>query len=315
MAGFKYVRVFWKSDLMVEDLKEFEKLINEKNISDVDTMMEESKRLVKDKIPDFEKKYNEVIQKRGIVIDASITLETAFDELITKTGGEDLVMNPEKKEFHLITGLRGKDELGGLGFKQKVSLVKGILRKNEEEAVYRDYIQSEKWKEKNNQFVSHFKKCAKCDGIENLSSFHISLENFGEEEISDVEVLCWLCQMRRKPIKIELLKMPDPPLLADLEKIVTIRDIFAHVAINWLSNNLEFNDTTPYTKHFFKFNPNWKNVNVAFKEFMDLQKEMLELIPVYIKGVLLKREIFSQFLLGKPYSEILDDFEKLKGMP
>lgn len=300
---------------MVEDLKEFEKLIKEKNISDVDTMMEESKKMVKDKIPDFEKKYKEVIYMRGVVLDASITLEIAFDELITKTGGEDLVMDSQKKEFHLITGLREKNELGGLGFGQKVALVKGILRKNEEEAVYRDYIQSEEWKEKDDGFVNHVKKCAKCDCMDNLRSFHVSLENLGKEELFDVEVLCWICQMRRKPIKVELPKMPDPPLLADLEKIVTIRDIFAHVAINWLSNDLEFNDANPPTKHLFKPNPNWKNVNIAFNEFIDLQKEILELIPVYIKGVLLKRELFSQILLEKSYSEVLEEGKKSKEKP
>ena len=46
---------------MTEDLKEFDNLIKEKNISDVDRMTEESKRFVKEKIPNLNEKYKEVV--------------------------------------------------------------------------------------------------------------------------------------------------------------------------------------------------------------------------------------------------------------
>ena len=95
---------------MTEDLKEFDKLIKKKKISDVDEMLEESKKLTKN-IPQLKERYEKVVVARGNVLEASIKVEMAFDELITKTGGEDLVMNPDKKEFHLITGVKKENEL------------------------------------------------------------------------------------------------------------------------------------------------------------------------------------------------------------
>src|SRR3989338_4601871 len=107
---------------MTEDLKEFDKLRREKRISDVDTMLKESKNIT-EKIPDLKERHEKVVIARGNVIEASIKVEMAFDELITKTGGEDLVLNHEKKEFHLITGARKENELRGLGFKNKVRII------------------------------------------------------------------------------------------------------------------------------------------------------------------------------------------------
>ncbi len=219
---------------MVEDIKEFDKLIKEKNISDVDTMMEESKKVVdKSKLGE---RYKEVVIMRGKIIEASIILEMAFNEVITKTGGEDLIINPEKKEFHLISGAKKENELGGLGFKDKIKILKSILLK-------------------------------------------------AGEEPPDA---------------------PESPLLADLEKIAIIRDIFAHAPVSWFSKELEFDDN-PYYKHFFKLNLKWKSIPTAFNEFMSLQKEILELIPAYIKLVLLKRELFSRMLLGKSFNDILKE--------
>ncbi|MBS3089625.1 hypothetical protein J4461_01955 [Candidatus Pacearchaeota archaeon] len=295
---------------MTEDLKEFDNLIKEKNISDVDRMTEESKRFVKEKIPNLNEKYKEVVIARGRVIEASIILETAFDELITKTGGEDLVINPEKKEFHLITGAKNKNELGGLGFNDKIRILKNILKKMDDEVVYRDYIQSEEWKKKDGYFINYFKKCSKCGSTEQLSTHHIHYENFGKEDIPDVGVLCWYCQLGKKSTSIELPNSPEPPLLSDLEKISKIRDIFAHVTISWLAKELEFDDSNPCTKHLFKLNPKWKNLPIAFDEFMNLQKEILVLIPVYIKNILLKREIFSNILLGGNYNDVLKKYSQ-----
>jgi len=193
---------------MTEDLKEFDKLIREKKISGVDKMLKESKKLT-EKIPDLKEKHEKVVIARGNVIEASVKVEMAFDELITKTGGEDLVMNPEKKEFHLITGAIEENRLigsKGLRFGYKIKILKEILMKVEKERVYRDYIQSKKWKEKDRYFVNYFKKCKKCGSIENLSSCHTSYENFGKEEISDVEVLCWFHQIGQNPTPFRFTK-------------------------------------------------------------------------------------------------------------
>lgn len=293
---------------MTEDLKEFDKLIREKKISDVDEMLEESKKLTKN-IPDLKERHEKVVVARGNVIEASVKVEMAFDELITKTGGEDLIIDQEKKEFHLITGAKKENELGGLKFKSKVRIIKEILKKIDDEVTYRDYLQSEAWEKKNSYFVSHFKKCKKCGGIEQLSSHHISYENFGKEEISDVEVLCWYCQLGQKPKPLELPNNPEPPLLVDLEKFVALRDLFAHVPVSWFAKELEFDDNPRY-KHFFKTNQKWKSIPFALKEFMNLQKEILDLITVYIKSVVLKRELFSNILLGKSYNEVLEEARK-----
>ena len=293
---------------MTEDLKEFDKLIKEKRISDVDTMLKESKNIT-EKIPDLKERHEKVVNARGNVIEASVKVEMAFDELITKTGGEDLVINPDKKEFHLITGARKENELGGLGFNAKVRILKEILKKIDNEITYRDYIQSKDWEKKNSYFVNHFKKCRKCGGTEQLNSYHISYENFGKEEVSDVEVLCWYCQLGQKSKSIELPNNPEPPLLADLKRFVAIRDIFAHVPVSWFAKDLEFDDNPRY-KHFFDLDHKWKSIPVAVNEFMSLQKEILDLITVYIKSVVLKREIFSNMLLGKSYKDILEEAEK-----
>ncbi len=212
---------------MTEDLKEFDKLIREKNIADADKMLEESKKIIAN-IPDLKERHNKVVVARGNVIEASIKVEMAFDEFITKTGGEDLVIDHEKKELHLISGIKKENELGDLGFKKKVQIVTDILIKALDES-------------------------------------------------------------------------PQPSelnLLDDLKKFVAIRDLFAHVPVSWLAKELEF-DENPRYKHFFKLNPKWKSIPLAIKEFMELQKEILELNTAYIKLVSLKRELFSNIFLGK----------------
>jgi len=298
---------------MVEDIKEFDKLIKEKNISDVDTMLKESKNIT-EKIPDLKERHEKVVVARGNVIEASIKVEMAFDELITKTGGEDLVINPEKKEFHLITGAIEENKIvgsHGLRFAGKVAVLKKILKKIDDEITFRDYLQSKEWEERNNNFITHFKKCNKCGGTEQLSSYHIRYENFGKEEVSDVEVLCWYCQLGHKYKSIELPNIPEPPLLADLKRFVALRNIFAHVPVSWFAKELEFDDSIRY-QHYFELDKKWKNVSFAVKEFMSLQKEILDLITVYIKSVVLKQELFSKILLGKDFKDILEEAKKIK---
>ena len=295
---------------MTEDLKEFDKMIKKKKISDVDEMLEESKKLTKN-IPQLKERHEKVVIARGNVLEASIKVEMAFDELITKTGGEDLVMNPEKKEFHLITGVKKENELGGLGFKSKVNIIRKIMKRVDDETIYREYLQSKEWEKKNKDFVEHFKKCSKCENTEQLYTHHLSYDNFGKEDVNDVEVLCWYCGLGRKQKTVELLNQPEPPLLKDLEKFVAVRDLFAHVPVSWFAKELEF-DENPRYNHFFNLNKEWRNISFALKEFMSLQEEILNLITAYIKSVVLKREIYSTILLGKNYNEVLKDAKKLE---
>lgn len=208
---------------MIEYLEKFKRLIEEKGILTVDEMQRESSELIK-KIPNLEEKYKKVIHARGYILEPATTLEVAFNELILKTGG-NFVIDPEKKELKIITGIKRENELGSLSFKQKAKLVRQL--------------------------------------IENRLN---------------------------KPEEI-----PKPSLLDNFERFVAIRDIFAHVPINWFSLGLEFNDRPPY-KHFFKLEPKWKDVSVAFNEFMNIQKEMLEVIPHYIKIILLKEKIIASIL-------------------
>src|SRR3989338_172945 len=290
---------------MTEDLKEFDKLIKEKKISDVDDMLEESKKLTRE-ISGLKEKHEKVVNARGNVIEASVKVEMAFDELITKTGGEDLVLDAEKKEFHLITGVKKENELGGLGFKTKVNIIREIMKKVDDEATYSAYLQSKEWEDKDKNFINHFKKCSKCGSTEQLYSHHISYENFAKEEVEDIEVLCWYCTLGRKQEPIKLPNQPEPPFLKDLEKFVALRDLFAHAPVSWFAKELEF-DGNPKYNHFFKLDQKWRSIPIAIKELMSLQKEILELITVYIKSVILKRELYSNILLGKSYGEILED--------
>jgi|SRR3989338_2100469 len=221
---------------MVEDIKEFDKLVREKKISDVDEMLEESKKLTAN-IKDLREKHEKVVIARGNVIEASIKVEVAFDQLITKTGGEDLVINPDKKEFHLITGAIKEDKIKKLSFDDKIQKLKEIVEKS-------------------------------------LKDSNIPIEK--------------------------------PSLLDDLDRFRAIRNIFAHVPVSWFAKDLEFDDN-PHYKHFFKIDESWRNISFAIKEFMTLQKEILDLITAYTKSVVLKRELFSNILLGKPYKEILEE--------
>jgi hypothetical protein len=209
---------------MVDDIEEFKKLIKEKDIKTVDEMQRESLEAIK-KIPNIQEKHEKATIARGSVLELSIILEIAFNELILKTGGEDFVIDGEKKELHIITGAR--KELGNLSFNKKAKLVKEIMEKTLD-----------------------------------------------------------------KPEDI-----PKPSRLEDFDKLIVIRDIFAHVPINWFSSELEFNDNYPY-KHFFKQNPKWKNLSVALNDFVTIQKGIIELIPYYVRLILIKEKLIANVLFG-----------------
>jgi len=228
---------------MTEDLKEFDKLIKEKKISNVDKMLNESKKLI-GKIPDLKEKHEKVVIARGNVVEASIKIEVAFDELITKTGGEDLVLDHEKKEFHLITGAIKENNIKDLYFNDKIKKLREIVEKSLKES--------------------------------------------------------------NMPIQ-------KPSLLDDLDRFRAIRNIFAHVPVSWLVKELEFDDN-PHYEHYFKLDKRWKDISFAVKEFMVLQKEILDLIKGYINLVVLKRELFSNILLGKSYNDLLEETRDKKNI-
>lgn len=100
-------------------------------------------------------------------------------------------------------------------------------------------------------------------------------------------------------------------LLDNFYRFEAIRDIFAHVPVDWHSTQLEFKDNFPY-KHFFKFEPKWKNVFFALNEFTQLHQWIIDIILNYNRSILLKKEILSLVLLGKSQAEIEAEANKLK---
>jgi hypothetical protein len=100
-------------------------------------------------------------------------------------------------------------------------------------------------------------------------------------------------------------------LLDSFYRFEAIRDIFAHVPVNWHSAQLEFKDNLPY-KHFFKLEPKWKNVFFALNEFTQLHQWIIDIILNYNRSILLKKEILSLLLLGKSQAEIQKEVEKKK---
>lgn len=104
----------------------------------------------------------------------------------------------------------------------------------------------------------------------------------------------------------DILKLSDA-----FNKFWAIRDIFAHVPINWQSENLEFIAERPY-KHFFDLDDNWKNVMVASVEFTNLFQWIIGIMLSYNRQVLFKKEIYSQILFGKSQIEIEEEAKKLK---
>jgi len=100
-------------------------------------------------------------------------------------------------------------------------------------------------------------------------------------------------------------------LLDAFNRFEAIRDIFAHVPVNWDSTQLEFNDNLPY-KHFFKLESKWKNVLFALSEFTQLHQWIIDIILTYNRNILLKKEFLSLVFLGKSQAEIQAETNKLK---
>lgn len=97
------------------------------------------------------------------------------------------------------------------------------------------------------------------------------------------------------------------------DKFECIRDIFAHVPLDFDLERLEFDGRQPY-KHFFK-DSKWKNPFVALNEFMGCYHYLTDAVLVYARHVQIKREIFSQICLGmsaKEFQKKIEDMEKEK---
>ncbi|MCX6749121.1 MAG: hypothetical protein NTW17_00035 [Candidatus Pacearchaeota archaeon] len=107
----------------------------------------------------------------------------------------------------------------------------------------------------------------------------------------------------------ELEEVSKSNLLDAFKKFEAIRDIFAHVPINWRSSELEFDDNPPYY-HFFYLNHKWKNVFAALSEFMSIHKWIIDVILTYNRHILLSQELYSRILLGKSFSAISEEAKK-----
>lgn len=97
-------------------------------------------------------------------------------------------------------------------------------------------------------------------------------------------------------------------------RFFAIRDIFAHVPVNWNSAQLEFKDDSLY-KHFFELEKKWKNVLFAINEFIQLHQWIIEIILNYNRSILLKKEFLSQIFLGKSQADIQVEVKKLNESP
>lgn len=106
-------------------------------------------------------------------------------------------------------------------------------------------------------------------------------------------------------------KVSKDNLLDAFNRFKTIRDIFAHVPVNWQSKDLEFDDNIPY-KHFFKLEPKWKNMFFSLSEFMGLHKWIMDVILSYNRHILIQKELIQGVLFGPNLEELQKEMNKLK---
>lgn len=182
-------------------------------------------------IPNVEEK-REFVKIRGYIIEYAISIERSLNEIITRTG-KDLVIDNEKKEFHLIKGIRNKKNLPNFKTKTKdmVKLIEDVLIKK--------------------------KKIKKTDNLREA-----------------------------------------------FDRFESIRDIFAHVPLDFESKKLEFDNQPPY-KHFFK-DPKWKDVSATLNEFMKTYEYLTDVILIYCRIIQSKKELLSRIFLGMG----MEDFRK-----
>ena len=213
-----------------EDIEKYKREIKEKKILTVDEIKEEAFKIAR-AIPNIEEKRDQIIQLRGYVIEYALSIEKSIDELITKSGGEELVLDPEKKEFHLLTGLRNKRDMP--------------------------------------QFTTKTRDMTKL--IEKIFTEHKETPNMDN-------------------------------LKGAFERFVNLRDVFAHVPLDWSSKELEFDDKKPYN-HLLK-DSKWKKVFFALGEFMQLHEHLVNVVLTYNRQVQLKERLYQGVFLGIDFRDI-----------
>ncbi|MDP3966234.1 MAG: hypothetical protein Q8Q04_01750, partial [archaeon] len=100
------------------------------------------------------------------------------------------------------------------------------------------------------------------------------------------------------------------------QEFVTLRNIFAHVPINWFSEKLEF-EVTNY-EPWFKDHLEWKNASIAIKYFIEIGSQTIELIKSFVKVFLtqktMEREInkavFGVETLPEDVKKIMEEVNK-----
>lgn len=71
---------------------------------------------------------------------------------------------------------------------------KKIRKRTEINAKYKEYLNSEEWKEKRKEFIELAnKECEECGSTKNLQVHHLNYDNIYHESEEDVEVLCDDC--------------------------------------------------------------------------------------------------------------------------
>lgn len=105
--------------------------MGEDNIPTIEDMKKKAVEIGKS-VPNIEDKM-EFVKIRGYIIEFAISIERSLNELVTKTG-KDLVIDHEKKEFHLVKGIRDKGNLPKFKTKTRdmIMLIEGVLRENKD---------------------------------------------------------------------------------------------------------------------------------------------------------------------------------------
>jgi hypothetical protein len=80
-------------------------------------------------------------------------------------------------------------------------------------------------------------------------------------------------------------KTLDEEFLIDLENVVILRNIFAHVPVDYFPADLEFDSSEIYI-HYFNGDLKLKNVKFSTNLFMESAKNILAKVPEFIKIVI-----------------------------
>lgn len=64
---------------------------------------------------------------------------------------------------------------------------------------YREYIDSEEWKDRVNQYKDEAGWQCSCGSTDHITGHHKTYVNLGNELQEDIEILCWSCHQERHP--------------------------------------------------------------------------------------------------------------------